>query len=104
MAQSGKGDTSASDIEAQITTIRQDISKLTEMMKDLGREKVSEARSTAQAEAAELLGRTRKAADDAADKARAKVASIEDYIVEKPVQSTIMALLIGMVLGAMSRR
>lgn len=104
MVQVRKPNATADDIEAQIRTIREDVTKLTGLIMQLGEEKVAGARGKARSEAEEMLGRARKSADEAAGQAREKIASIEHYIVEKPVQSAFIALLAGIFIGSMSRR
>ena len=90
MAQSKQQSATPEDIEHQIKTIRDDISTLTGLLKDLAESKVGEARKAA--------------ADEATAKAKQAAGSIEDYISEKPVQATLIALLIGILLGSFSRR
>lgn len=104
MAPPRKTETPVADIDEQIKTIREDISRLTKLMMQLGEDKVSEAKKTVRDEADDLLKRSKHAAEEAAETAKAKVAPIEDYIVEKPVQSALIALLVGIFLGSLSRR
>lgn len=104
MAQTKGQSPAPGDIEQQIKTIRDDITTLTGLLKDLAESKVEETRKAASKEAEDLLGRSRAAADEAATKAKQAAGSIEDYISEKPVQATLIALLVGLLLGSMSRR
>ena len=62
------------------------------------------AKKVAQDEADDLLKRSREAADEATAKAKEAAGSVESYISEKPVQATLIALLVGFFVGSMSRR
>lgn len=104
MASTRKPAADGSDIEAQIQTIRDDISTLTKLLRDVADNKFSEARETARAEAEDVLKRTRQAAGEASEKAKDSVESIEAYIAQKPVQSTLIALLVGIFIGSVTRR
>lgn len=104
MAQAKTQAPTPGDIENQIKTIRDDISTLTGLLKDLAEAKVGDAQKTAMDEAEDLLKRTRAATDDATAKAKQAAGSVEDYIADKPVQATLIALLIGILVGSLSRR
>lgn len=93
MAGSSGSKTSSNDIDNQIKQVREEVSELSKLILQFGEERVSEAGQTARAQAGQ-----------ASEKLKAKAASIEDRIVEKPVQSAIIALLIGLVIGSLSRR
>jgi ElaB/YqjD/DUF883 family membrane-anchored ribosome-binding protein len=92
------------NIEEQIKTIREDISRLTQLFVQLGQDNLSGAGKAARDEADELLNRTRQAADEVAGRAKQAAGSMESYIVEKPFQSAIVALLVGIFIGFLSRR
>ena len=104
MAQSKQQSATPEDIEQQIRTIRDDISTLTGLLKDLAGAKAGEARKAAADEAEDLLNRSRAAADEATARAKQAAGSIEGYISEKPIQATMIALLVGILLGSFSRR
>ena len=109
MAQSTKSGSTgrgsdAGDIEEQIRTIREDVSKLSKLIIGLGEDTLSDAVKTAREEAEELLGRSKRMADDATQRARKTAGTVEDYIAEKPFQSAMIALLVGFLIGSMSRR
>lgn len=99
-----KPETEAGDIDEQIKVIRDDVSKLTKLLMELGEDKVSEAIKTARGEAEDLYDRSRRMAGQASDRARQTAGTVEDYIAEKPFQSALIALLIGFLIGSMSRR
>jgi len=99
-----KSETGTGDIEEQIKVIRDDVSKLTKILMELGEDKVSEAMKTARGEAEDLFDRSRRMAGQATDRARQTAGTVEDYIAEKPFQSALIALLIGFLIGSTSRR
>lgn len=104
MADGQKSAASAGDVNAQLKTIREDVAKLAELMRDLAGQKADEAKRAAGEEAEKLAGRSRQAAEAAAERARQAAGSVEDYIAEKPVQSALIALLVGVFIGSLSRR
>ena len=99
-----KSETGTGDIEEQIKVIRDDVSKLTKILMELGEDKVSEAMKTARGEAEDLFNRSRRMAGEASDRARQTAGTVEDYIAEKPFQSALIALLVGFLIGSTSRR
>ncbi len=99
-----KSETGTGDIEEQIKVIRDDVSKLTKILMELGEDKVSEAMKTARGEAEDLFNRSRRMAGQASDRARQTAGTVEDYIAEKPFQSALIALLVGFLIGSTSRR
>jgi len=104
MAKSPRSTGGTQDIEAQFEVIRDDITALTQLFKEIGESKAGEARDKALAEASELLQRSQKALDETRRQATQAKDSIEDYITEKPMQSTLIALGLGVVIGWMTRR
>lgn len=104
MAQSSTSKPSIGDIEQQIKTIREDIIKLKELLIELGDLKVSETGEAVREEIDELLSRTQRMADSAQKRTKESAESVEEYIVKKPFQSAMIALLAGFFIGSMSRR
>ncbi|WP_439122362.1 DUF883 family protein [Marivita sp.] len=92
------------DVDQQFQIIRDDITTLTNLLRDIGEEKVGEKRDAAIAEAAELLEKSRAAIDDGRLRATQATASIEDYIHKQPVQSALIALGVGFLFGMITRR
>ncbi len=92
------------DLERQFQTMRDDITTLSQLLRKIGEAKAGEARDTALAEAASLLERSRAMLDEGRLKAKQTTASIEDHIREKPVQSALVALGIGFLVGILTRR
>ena len=104
MATSEKSSTTTEDVDAQIKEIRSDIAKLTELLGDLAGSRIDATKTAARDEAEYLLKRSREMADSAHGKAREATESVESYIKEKPIQSALIALAVGIIFGAFSRR
>ena len=104
MATTGKTAPKSEDIEAQVTQIRDDIATLTRLLGELAGAKVDEAKGLALDEAEAVVGRARKTAEAARDRAQGAAHSIESYIEEKPVQSAMIALVAGRFIGLLTRR
>lgn len=92
------------DVDRQFKIIREDITTLSKLLREIGEEKAGEKRDAALAEAAELLEKSRSAIDEGRLKASAANTSVEDYIREQPVQSALIALGVGFPGGMISRR
>ena len=92
------------DVDRQFKIIREDITTLSKLLREIGEEKAGEKRDAALAEAAELLEKSRSTIDEGRLKASAAKTSVEDYIREQPVQSALIALGIGFLVGMISRR
>ena len=96
--------TSRDDLERQFQVIQDDIVTLSKLLRDIGEEKAGEKRDAALAEAAELLEQSQSKIHEGRLKARQATASIEDYIHKQPVQSAMIALGVGFLVGMMTRR
>ena len=92
------------DLERQFQTIRDDITTLSRLLREIGEAKAGEKRDAALAEAEALLDRSRAILDKGRVRTREATASIEDHIREKPVQSALVALGIGFLVGIFTRR
>lgn len=98
------GDTSRDDLEQQFTVIRNDLATLTRLLREAGEAKADETREAALAEAAALLEKSREALEGGQARAREAGAAVETYIKEKPVQSALIALGVGFLVGMLTRR
>lgn len=96
--------TSRDDLERQFQIIQDDITTLSKLLRDIGEEKAGEKRDAALAEAAELLEKSSSKIQEGQLKARQAAASIEDYIHKQPVQSALIALGVGFLVGMITRR
>lgn len=92
------------DLERQFQNIRDDITTLGRLLRDIGEAKAGEKRDAALAEAEALLERSRAALDKGRARAGDATVTIEDHIREKPVQSALIALGIGFLVGIITRR
>lgn len=99
-----KTDADRGDVEEQLRVIRDDVATLTELLKELGQSRSEEAREAVFARASELRAAGEKAADAARARAESGTASVERAISENPIQSALLALGAGVLLGWMSRR
>lgn len=81
-----------------------DIAELTGLLQKLAGNTASDLLETAETKARTAAGRAGDLVGQAEERARAEVGSLERHIAEKPLQSALIALLIGLVFGAMSRR
>lgn len=104
MAESKKSSATTADVEAQIKEIRSDIEKLTELLGELAGSHLDATKASAKDEVDHLLKRSRELGDKAQGKARETTESVESYIKEKPIQSALIALVVGVLFGALSRR
>lgn len=92
------------DVERQFQIIQDDITALSKLLRDIGEQKAGEKRDAALAEASAILEKSRATIDEGLVKARQATASIEDYIHRQPVQSALIALGVGFLVGMMTRR
>lgn len=104
MATTQNNKATTADVEAQIEQIQKDISTLTRLLAEVAGAKAEQTKGMALDQAADLIARTRKNADAVKHKAEGAAHSLEHYIEEKPVQSAMIALLAGIVVGWWSRR
>lgn len=91
-------------LDQQLQALREDVASLAESLKRLASATASDATRHMHEQADDLLKRTKDAAGDATRYATGAAASIEEHIVQKPVQSALIALLIGIVIGSLGRR
>lgn len=104
MVQSSKTGPDAAEIEAQMKVIRDDIAELTKLMKEAGDTKLGGLSDSVKAEVENLVAKSREKIDGIEKQVRQQASSIEDYVVEKPLQSAFFALLIGLFIGSIYRR
>lgn len=102
MATAGSKETE--ELKAQIKTLSDDVGVLTKMLKELAESTASDLGEDVRAKVEEMAERTGKLKRDASAKARAEADSIVRHISEKPMQSALIALLVGIIFGAMTRR
>jgi ElaB/YqjD/DUF883 family membrane-anchored ribosome-binding protein len=104
MSGATKANADTADLEQQLRALRSDVAGLADLLKNFSSQKAADAGKAINEQADEIIARGREIAGQASERAKGAVTSIEEHIAEKPVQSAIMALLIGIVVGSMGRR
>ena len=104
MADSVKSGAGKEDIEDQIKTIRKDVTELTNLLRSIGVEKLDDVSKAARAKTDEWVQKSKESVHQAGRTVKAKAVTVEDYIIEKPLQAAIIAFLIGLFIGSISRR
>jgi len=92
------------ELQEQLKTIRADVATLADLVKGAAHSRAAEASRPLHEQADDLVRRGKEITEGATERARSAVTSIEEQIVEKPVQSALIALLIGIVIGSLGRR
>ncbi|MGD9867648.1 MAG: YqjD family protein [Hyphomicrobiales bacterium] len=83
----------ADDLAAQIDTLRDDLSRLTDTVSRLTRSGIADAQDLA-----------RQKAGEARDMATQQIGEVEDMVRRNPLQAALIAVGLGFLIGAMSRR
>jgi ElaB/YqjD/DUF883 family membrane-anchored ribosome-binding protein len=94
----------AEAVQDQVSDVTDEVVALAAMMKDLAATTGDDLRGAAGDKLAEIARRSQALADKAKSKTQSEIASLEKAITEKPVQSALIALVVGLVLGALLRR
>ena len=97
-------DPDLAELQEQLKIIRADVSALADLLKGAAHNKAAEAGKALHVQADDLVRRGREVTEGATQRARSAVTSIEEQIAEKPVQSALIALLAGIVIGSLGRR
>jgi ElaB/YqjD/DUF883 family membrane-anchored ribosome-binding protein len=92
------------ELQEQLKSIRADLSTLADTFKGAAHNKAAEAGRALHEQADDLVRRGKQVTEGATFRARSAVTSIEEQIAEKPVQSALIALLAGIVIGSLGRR
>ncbi len=99
-----KSDDPAAELAAQIQEIRDDISKLSDIVTRLATQKLDETSGIARDTLDDLARRGQEAADQLRSQAKAHMSSVEHTIEDKPFASVLVALAIGFFVGSVMRR
>ena len=91
------------NLEENLKSIREEISKLNKLVIDFGLAKFSEVAGNAHKETNDSAA-TKDSRDETSAQGRTAFTSIEKCVVEKPMQSIFIAFLIGLFIGSMPRR
>ena len=81
-----------------------EVAALAEMLKDIAASTGEDLRGAATERLEEVARRSQALAERAKAKTRSELASIEQAISEKPVQSALIAFAVGLLLGLLTRR
>ena len=99
-----KSNPDVADLEEQLKALRADVATLADLLKGAAQHKATEAGKVIHEQADDLVRRGKEVAEGATQRAKGAVTSIEEHIAEKPVQSALIALLVGIVIGSLGRR
>ncbi len=91
---------SSQTLEQEVRDLRQDVAALRKAL----REEASKRQAGAAAAAAENVERLRTAAADAGTRAQERLEQLEEQIEANPVQSVLIALGVGFVIGRLLSR
>lgn len=91
-------------VQEQVSDVADEVVALAAMMKDLAATTGEDLRGAAGEKLAEIARRSQALADRAKSKTHSEIAALEHAITEKPVQSALIALVVGLLLGALLRR
>lgn len=94
----------AEGVQDQVSDVADEVVALAAMMKDLAASTGEDLRGAAGEKLDEIARRSQALADKAKSKTQSEIASLEKSITEKPVQSALVALVVGLILGALLRR
>jgi ElaB/YqjD/DUF883 family membrane-anchored ribosome-binding protein len=94
------------DLAQQVETLREDISRMTELLGDFGRGKAADATDKASAAAADLRERAKSQARYLQANAQDYASQAEDFMRERPAASVGLAAGLGFLVGCLlsSRR
>lgn len=104
MAETSRSGRNAGDVDEQIKVIKDEVAELTKLMKALGEDKFSDVARSARDHVDDWVSKSRQTVGEAGVRVKARAESVEDFVIEKPVQSAFIALLVGLVIGSMTRR
>lgn len=98
------GTEDADTLQAQIRALGEEVRKLTAMLAETGEAGAAELRAALSGKAEEWAGLADDIAHRAGKRARSDMEAIERHIAERPLQSALIALILGLMLGALMRR
>ena len=95
---------SSEALEQEVKELRQDVAALRKALREEAAKRKASARAKLEEAAAENVERLRTAAQDAGGRAKESIDQLEEQIEAKPVQSVLVALFVGFVLGRLLGR
>lgn len=101
---SDAGSQSEAELAQQFEKLKADVAELTELLQKVGLEKAEGLKEDAKTRAGEYAEMGRRQAEKLSSSAADLESDIAAHIREKPLQSLLIASLIGFVFGLLSRR
>jgi ElaB/YqjD/DUF883 family membrane-anchored ribosome-binding protein len=92
------------DVQDHVKEITDEVASLTEMLKEIAVGASDDLRTTAGEKFEEIARRSQALAEKAKSKSKSEIAVLEQKITEKPLQSALVAFVIGLLLGLLTRR
>lgn len=92
------------DVQGQFKEVTDEVAALADMLRDIAASKGEDVRAAAGERLEEIARRAHSLAEKAKAKTQSEFASLEQKITEKPVQSALIAFVIGLLLGILTRR
>ena len=93
-----------SDVQGQFKEVTDEVAALAEMLKEIAASKGEDVRAAAGERLEEIARRAQLLAEKAKTRTRSEFASIEQKITEKPLQSALIAFVLGWLIGMLTRR
>lgn len=92
------------ELKAQLKTLSDDVAALNGLIRDLVEATADDFRETIKEKVDDVSRLSKEAKDKARQRTEEKVGALEHHIAEKPLQSALIAFLIGALFGGMTRR
>lgn len=92
------------ELKAQLQTLRDDVATLSTLIREMGETTAGDLRETLKETADEVKRLSAEAKGKARDRARDQIDELEHHIAERPLQSALIAFLVGALFGGIMRR
>ncbi len=92
------------DVQKQFKEVTDEVAALADMLREIAAGKGEDVRAAAGERLEEIARRAQSLAEKAKSRTQSEFAAIEQKINEKPVQSALIAFVIGLLLGILTRR
>jgi ElaB/YqjD/DUF883 family membrane-anchored ribosome-binding protein len=92
------------DVQKQFKEVTDEVAALADMLREIAASKGEDVRAAAGERLEEVARRAQSLAEKARSKTQSELSSLEQKITEKPVQSALIAFVIGLLLGILTRR
>jgi ElaB/YqjD/DUF883 family membrane-anchored ribosome-binding protein len=94
----------AKDVQGQVKEVTDEVAALAEMLKEIAADTGEQLQGAAGEKLEEIARRSQALAEKAKSRTKSEIASLEQKITEKPLQSALIAFAIGLLLGVLTRR